>query len=130
MIERQLYRRPPDPGGYIGGYRWGPAVGGIGLLVLCNIGATQWIAQRFAYHAALGPPLFRVDGIEGSLQTRQFTPKDGSQRTIYEVVVRSCHLVEPARTKHEIPASNEPAIDYASVAEGSGGASNDGEWPV
>src|SRR5262249_30496013 len=63
MTERQLYRRPPDPGGYIGGYRWGPAVGGIGLLVLCNIGATQWIAHRFAYEAALGHALLRVNGI-------------------------------------------------------------------
>ena len=47
MTELQLYRRPPDPGGYIGGYNWGPALGGVGLLVLCNIGATQLIAHRF-----------------------------------------------------------------------------------
>jgi type IV secretion system protein VirD4 len=63
MSERQLYRRPPDPGGYIGGYRWGPAVGGISLLVLCNVGATQWVAHRFAYQVALGHPLVRINGI-------------------------------------------------------------------
>ncbi|MGD1095924.1 MAG: type IV secretory system conjugative DNA transfer family protein [Bryobacteraceae bacterium] len=59
MSELRLYRRPPDPGGYIGGYNWGPALGGAGLLVLCNIGATQWIAHRFAYQAALGRPWLR-----------------------------------------------------------------------
>src|SRR5215831_1289790 len=68
--------------------------------------------------------------VEGSLQSRQFTPKDGGQRTIYEVVVRSCHLVERPRAKHEIPAANEPVIEYATDPEGSGVASNDGEWPV
>ena len=67
--------------------------------------------------------------VEGSIQTRQFTPKDGSQRTIYEVVVKSCHLIEPARTKHEAPPANEPALAYAAIASDTE-ATNDGEWPV
>jgi single-stranded DNA-binding protein len=29
--------------------------------------------------------------VEGTLQTRKFTPRDGSQRTVYEVVSRSDH---------------------------------------
>src|SRR5262249_24533708 len=29
--------------------------------------------------------------VEGTLQLRQFTPKDGSQRTVYEIIVRSVH---------------------------------------
>ena len=69
--------------------------------------------------------------IEGSLQTRQFTPKDGSPRTIHEVVVKSCHVVEPAREKYEIPASNQPVIDYAAASEGPmENAAYDSEWPV
>ena len=68
--------------------------------------------------------------IEGSLQTRQFTPKDGSQRTIYEVVVKSCHLIEPPRTKQEIPAANEPIVAYAAVAEDSEVTANASEWPI
>jgi single-strand DNA-binding protein len=34
---------------------------------------------------------------EGSLQQRQFTPADGSKRTVYEVVVKSCHLIAALR---------------------------------
>ncbi len=59
MSEPRLYRRPPDPGGYIGGYNWGPALGGAGLLLLSNIGATQWIAHCFRYQSALGRPWVR-----------------------------------------------------------------------
>src|SRR5579883_2637378 len=63
MTDRQLYRRPRDPGGYIGGYGWGPALGGVGLLLLSNIVATQWVARRLSYEPALGDPLFRVIGV-------------------------------------------------------------------
>jgi type IV secretion system protein VirD4 len=63
MSEPQLYRRPPDPGGYIGGYNWGPALGGMGLLATCNVVATQFIAHRFSYQAALGRPWVRFAGI-------------------------------------------------------------------
>ncbi len=34
---------------------------------------------------------------EGSLQQRQFTPADGSKRTVSEIVVKSCHLIAPSR---------------------------------
>jgi type IV secretion system protein VirD4 len=63
MSEPQLYRRPPDPGGYIGGYNWGPALAGLGLLGLSNLAATQWIAHRFAYQAALGQPWVSINRI-------------------------------------------------------------------
>jgi hypothetical protein len=56
MSEPQLYRRPPDPGGYIGGYNWGPALAGLGLLGLSNLAATQWIAHRFAYQVRSAIP--------------------------------------------------------------------------
>lgn len=59
MSEPRLYRRPQDPGGYVGGYNWGPALGGAGLLLLSNIGATQWIAHCFRYQSALGRPWVR-----------------------------------------------------------------------
>lgn len=70
--------------------------------------------------------------VEGSLQTRQFTPKDGSQRTVYEVIVRTCHLVEPPRTKHEPPAANAPEVnhDMAADQQASGVVSNAVEWPA
>ena len=31
--------------------------------------------------------------IEGTVQQRKFTPKDGSERTVHEVIVQSCHVV-------------------------------------
>lgn len=37
---------------------------------------------------------------EGSLQQRQFTPADGSKRTVSEIVVKSCHLISPSRNGH------------------------------
>ena len=38
--------------------------------------------------------------VEGMIQQRKFTPKDGSERTVHEVVVRSCHLIAAQRTRH------------------------------
>jgi len=70
--------------------------------------------------------------VEGSLQTRQFTPKDGSQRTVYELIVKTCHLVEVPHNGHEPPAANEPAVEHDLAAEqtGSGVIGNADEWPA
>ena len=69
--------------------------------------------------------------VEGSIQTRQFTPKDGSQRTVYEVIVKSCHLVEPPRGKLEAPAVNQPEMEHDLAAtQALGAASNQHEWPA
>jgi single-strand DNA-binding protein len=68
--------------------------------------------------------------VEGSLQTRQFTPKDGSPRTVYEVIVKSCHLIEASRTKHEVPSEvgNEELV--SAELEASATASDAHEWPA
>lgn len=68
--------------------------------------------------------------VEGTIEQREFTPKDGSTRTIYEVIVRHCHLIavskdasaaegaaNGARTSHPLTpdpeeASNEHADDW------------------
>jgi single-strand DNA-binding protein len=70
--------------------------------------------------------------VEGSLQTRQFTPKDGSQRTVYEIIVKTCHLVEAPRTKQEPPAANEPGPEHDLTADqqSSGVISTLHEWPA
>jgi single-strand DNA-binding protein len=69
--------------------------------------------------------------VEGSLQTRQFTPKDGSQRTVYEVIAKTCHLIEAPRTKQEPPTSNQPGVDadVAPVQQTEGTTYGD-EWPA
>ena len=62
--------------------------------------------------------------IEGSVQQRKFTPKDGVTRTIHEVHVRSCHLIETARSN-----AADSGVDIKSTYE-EGGNSDDAEWPV
>jgi single-strand DNA-binding protein len=70
--------------------------------------------------------------IEGSLQTRQFTPKDGSQRTVYEVIVRSVHQIAKPKTANTPPDDNNPTLEPASPAAAvdSEEDDDDGTWPV
>jgi single-strand DNA-binding protein len=65
--------------------------------------------------------------VVGSIQQRKFTPADGSSRTVHEVHVRSCHLIEPSRLNREQPANTE---ELAHLEEKSGGRVNDDGWPV
>lgn len=52
--------------------------------------------------------------VEGTLQTRKFTPRDGSQRTVYEVVARSAHQIVRRNGKEaasdNAPDSNDHAV--------------------
>ena len=56
----ELYRIPRKPG-YLGGYNWRATALGCLLLVVVNFVATQYIAARFQYQAALGAPILRGD---------------------------------------------------------------------
>jgi single-strand DNA-binding protein len=69
--------------------------------------------------------------VEGTLQTRKFTPRDGSQRTVYEVVARSAHQIV-RRNGKEAASDNAPdAKDQVMPApEEHVENSDDGEiWP-
>lgn len=55
--------------------------------------------------------------IEGTLQTRKFTPRDGSTRVVYEVVARSVYQIAKLRTSKEPPADNAPMPQSANGAE-------------
>ena len=68
--------------------------------------------------------------VEGTLQQRKFTPKDGSTRTVWEVVVRSCHLIEAPRIDRPIANRAESAPDQAPAADDEGGPRTDATWPV
>ena len=70
--------------------------------------------------------------VEGTLQQRKFTPKDGSTRTVYEVVVRSCHLVESPRIERPVANGAPPAADKVppEMLEPQEGATRDAAWPV
>jgi type IV secretion system protein VirD4 len=50
---------PRNPG-YVGSYNWRATLTGLTLLVLFNALATQYIAARFQYQAALGMPLAKT----------------------------------------------------------------------
>jgi single-strand DNA-binding protein len=72
--------------------------------------------------------------VEGSVEQRQFAPKgDGVIRTVHEIIVRSCHMIAPARTangksapdEHEVSArDNHEELHVESVEH-----END-PWPV
>src|SRR5436309_3411743 len=58
--------------------------------------------------------------IIGTMQQRQFTPKDGSPRTVYEVIVQRCHLVtRPRRASQQNPETTiaSDALAAADPAE-------------
>jgi single-strand DNA-binding protein len=69
--------------------------------------------------------------IEGAIQQRKFTPKDGVTRTVHEVIVRSCHVIEPPRVDSARPesAAGFDPISSAGV-ESHQGDLDDATWPV
>ena len=67
--------------------------------------------------------------VEGVLQQRKFTPKDGVTRTVYEVVVKSCHRVAtPERESGAVSsATNGLSVLLPPTSEME---SPDDSWPV
>ena len=68
--------------------------------------------------------------VEGTIEQRQFTPKgDGGQRTVHEVVVRTCHLIAAPRgatTKGAAASAPEELV----VPDLPRGAMDHEDWPV
>jgi single-strand DNA-binding protein len=65
--------------------------------------------------------------VEGTIEQREFTPKDGSTRTIHEVVVRHCHVIAPTKQAAAASSSNAPTPLATTSA---GEADHDDDWPV
>jgi single-strand DNA-binding protein len=65
--------------------------------------------------------------IEGTMQQRKFTPKDGSERTVHEVIVQSCHVIgnstpASAATDNNVPAApSNGELDHAEATD---------TWPI
>jgi single-strand DNA-binding protein len=57
--------------------------------------------QAMAYRTGIN--LF----IEGTVQQRKFKPRDGSERTVHEIVVQSCHVIGNATQTPANAAANE-----------------------
>ncbi|HLH30350.1 MAG TPA: single-stranded DNA-binding protein [Terriglobia bacterium] len=53
----------------------------------------------------------------GTLQQRQFTPKDGSPRTVYEVIVQRSHLVYRPRNGSAQTTDNLPFPESMPIIE-------------
>ena len=78
---------------------------------------------RIALSFEKGDHLF----IEGTIEQRQFTPKDGAQRTVHEVVVWNCHLVAPPRLAVLNDGAAEPAEEQPAIKSEAG---EHDAWPV
>ena len=65
---------------------------------------------------------------EGSIQQRQFTPSDGSKRTVAEIVVRSCHLIAPSRNGNAELAQEPPEHANQESSESNEGFQQN--WPL
>ena len=55
--------------------------------------------------------------VEGTIEQRDFTPKDGVKRVVNEIVVRHCHKIEQAQKREAIPDLE-------------GSPLHDADWPV
>jgi single-strand DNA-binding protein len=65
--------------------------------------------------------------VEGTIEQREFTPKDGIARTINEIVVRHCHVIAPA-TQAAAASSSSSANNSAVTVPGD--ADHEDDWPV
>lgn len=75
---------------------------------------TNWFSLTFYGDlAAIALTYDKGDNIHiiGTIQQRQFTPKDGSTRNIYEVVVQRCHRI--ARQGGDQPAHADAVVEQS-----------------
>ena len=69
--------------------------------------------------------------VEGTIEQREFTPKDGAKRVVNEIIVRHCHVIGPARGVVAGAAASEAAAQNGeSIPDLEGAASHDDDWPV
>jgi single-strand DNA-binding protein len=66
--------------------------------------------------------------VDGRIEQRQFTPRDGSKaRTVHEIVVTQCHLIAPIRSVNAADAvAGNDVVDGLPAA----GAEVENDWPV
>jgi single-strand DNA-binding protein len=68
--------------------------------------------------------------VEGTVEQRKFTPKDGIERTVHEVIVRSCHLIAAPRGRQPNQADTKrPQLGEAEPRAIDQGVTDE-DWPV
>jgi single-strand DNA-binding protein len=70
--------------------------------------------------------------VEGAIEQREFTPKDGSKRVVNEIIVRHCHLIAPARGTALAAAAAQPTglPGGESLPDFEQAPNRDDDWPV
>jgi single-strand DNA-binding protein len=68
--------------------------------------------------------------VEGTVEQRKFTPKDGIERTVHEVIVRSCHLIAAPRSHQSKPTDTKPSQAGEAGPRTVEHGVNDESWPV
>ena len=75
-------------------------------------------------------------GIEGSIQTRKYTDKDGNNRTAFEVLANNVQFVEGKRNSTDVNVATDSPDPLPALAENLQNAgftqaniSDDGDWP-
>ena len=67
--------------------------------------------------------------VEGTIEQREFVPKDGSKRIVDEIVVRYCHVIAPTRGV-VANGSGQGTANRESLPDLEGAAVYDSDWPV
>jgi single-strand DNA-binding protein len=67
--------------------------------------------------------------VEGTIEQREFVPKDGSKRMVNEIVVRYCHVIAQMRGAAG-NGSGQAAVNRESLPDLEGAAVYDSDWPV
>lgn len=91
---------------------------------------TNW--HNLSFYAELADVAFGYEKgdrifVEGTVEQRKFTPaKDGVQRTVHEIIVRSCYLLAPPRGAAERPTE---AVQIP-ASEPENGTGDHDTWPI
>ena len=65
--------------------------------------------------------------VEGTIEQREFVPKDGAKRIVNEIVVRYCHVIAQ---RGAATASNGAVQQREQLPDLEGAIAHDADWPV
>ena len=69
--------------------------------------------------------------VEGTIEQREFTPKDGAKRVVNEIIVRHCHLiVAPRGSVSAGAAAPTETVQNGDAVRSVGVPHHDDDWPV
>jgi single-strand DNA-binding protein len=66
--------------------------------------------------------------VEGTIEQREFVPKDRSKRIVNEIVVRYCHAI--AQNRAATNGTGQGTQNRESLPDLDGAVLNDNDWPV